>query len=82
MGTEAAEDKDTGLNNNSSDGNDDTKNTSLNEDSKSPKSKGLPEENFISTDKKPNNDSDLNKGENSVKSEPSPKRGWWQRMTE
>ncbi|MEE2655631.1 MAG: Rne/Rng family ribonuclease [Pseudomonadota bacterium] len=82
MGTEAAEDKDTGLTNNSSDGNDDTKNTSLNEDSKSPKSKGLPEENFISTDKKSNNDSDLNKGENSVKSEPSPKRGWWQRMTE
>ena len=80
--TKAAEDKGTGLTNNSSNKVDEGKNTSLDEDSKSPESKGLSEENYISKDKQSSNDTDLNKSENSVKSESSPKRGWWQRMTE
>ena len=80
--TKAAEDKGTGLTNNSSNKVDEGKNTSLDEDNKSPESKGLSEKNFNPKDKQSNNDTDLNKSENSVKSESLPKRGWWQRMTE
>ena len=80
--TEAAEDKGTGLINSSNNKIDDAKNNSLDEDSKSPKSKILSEDNSKSTDQKSNNDSDPNKSENAANSDSSPKRGWWKRMTQ